>query len=363
MAVEPTLAGRSSSALITTALAPGDFVHGYYLRSEAGKTRHKAMFVSALERPDRSPEWIQQKRRQEGKTSCLRNYPVSVEEAFADASEPYFDPGLVGPAQKDALPRSPARPGDRYLKAWDIGRKDASVCVVLRAPGRDEAAEWHVVGYQRLVGEDWPAIQHAVEVMHADYPGPTVIEDNSIGPFIQNLQLPETAVIPRTTTTESKKAMLTEIEIRLQDRTLKIHREFDQLLRELVNYRELDNSITQDSVIALGLALSNKEHASSSRSGGGINRELFYALNRGDGTPPLSWLDRQKITSDGPSWGLVKVVRDVSGPREISEYQADACTDELERMLAQGWKVKDPTQLTKLGLGLDDDGRLIEISH
>lgn len=46
-------------------------------------------------------------------------------------------------------------------------------------------------------------------------------------------------------------------------------------------------------------------------------RNLFE-LNGGTLGPPPSWLDRQKITTDGPSFGLVPVVRDVSDPREIS---------------------------------------------
>jgi hypothetical protein len=32
----------------------GDFVHDYYRRSEAGETRHTPVFVSVLERADRS---------------------------------------------------------------------------------------------------------------------------------------------------------------------------------------------------------------------------------------------------------------------------------------------------------------------
>jgi hypothetical protein len=221
-ALEPTLPARATSALITTALGPGDFVHDYYLRSEAGETRHRAVFVSALERPDRSPGWLEQKFREEGKWRVLRNYPLTAEEAFANAAEPYFASELVEAAQREALPPSPARTGDRYLKAWDIGRKDASVCVVLRAPSRDEAQVLHVVGYERLLGEDFPAIQRAIEAMHAQYPGPTVIEANSIGkPLIQNLRLPAGAVIEYTTSQASKQAMLTEIEIHLQRQTLK----------------------------------------------------------------------------------------------------------------------------------------------
>jgi hypothetical protein len=217
-AVEPTLAPRATSALITTARNAHDFVHDYYLRSEAGETRHTPVFVSALERPDRTPDWLAEKRRQEGKLRSQRNYPQSAEEAFAAASEPYFSKEVVEGAQHHALPPSPARRGDRYVKAWDVGRKDASVCVVLRAPSREEPPIWH---------------------------GPTVIEDNSIGlPILQNLRLPAAELVPYTTTQASKQAMLTEIEILLQERTLKIHPDFAQLLAELGNYRQPDGSIT-----------------------------------------------------------------------------------------------------------------------
>lgn len=87
----------------------------YYRRSEAGETRHTAVFVSALERPGRSLAWREKKLRQESKVRTLRNYPLTVEEAFAHASEPYFASELIEAAQQKALPPSPARKGDRYL--------------------------------------------------------------------------------------------------------------------------------------------------------------------------------------------------------------------------------------------------------
>jgi len=305
-AVEPTLAPRASSVLITTARTSGDFVHDYYRRSEAGETRHRAVFVSVLERADRSHEWLEQKRRQEGKTRTLRNYPVSAEEAFAFAGDLYFAAELLEAAQRDALPPSPARNGDRYLKAWDIGRKDASVCVVLRAPAEHEVEVWQVASYQRLVGQEFPAIQRAIETIHRQYPGPTVVEANSIGrPVIQNLHLPESELIPYTTTKASKQAMLTEIEIQLEQQTLKIHPDFQQLLVELAGYRLEEGSITQDSVMALGFAVTNRHHANA-LTGGRINLELFYELNDLPGPPPW-WLDRQKLATNGPSVGLVRV--------------------------------------------------------
>jgi hypothetical protein len=351
-AVEPTLPARATSALITTARGAGDFVHDYYLRSQAGQTRHTPVFVSALERPDRSSAWLEQKRRQEGKLRSLRNYPLSAEEAFAHASEPYFASELIEAARRDAPPPSPARSGDRYLKAWDLGRKDASVCVVLRAPAKDEVEILHVVGYQRLVGEDYPAIQGAIESMHRQYPGPTVVEANSMEYLIQNLDLPEEQRIEHRTTLASKQTMLTAIELHLQQQTLKIHPDFGQLLTELAGYRFDDGSITQDSVVALGLAVTYAHRAHSLKPGGRINHEFFRELN---GLPgPRS----QKLTSDGLSYGLVRVVREVSDPRELSQYQADALTGELEQMLKQGWKVENPATLETLGLRLDSQGQL-----
>jgi hypothetical protein len=108
--------------------------------------------------------------------------------------------------------------------------------------------------------------------------------------------------------------------------------------------------------MALGFAVSNRHNANSSSSGGRIFVELMRELNGGTTTPPSWWLDRQKITSDGPAYGLVCVVRDVSDPREMSKYQADAFTDELASMLSEGWRVADPSALEKLGL--DEQGKL-----
>jgi hypothetical protein len=285
-AVEPTLAARATSALITTARGPGDFVHDYWRRSQAGETRHRPVFLSALERPDRSPAWLEQKRREEGKASCLRNYPLTAEEAFAHAGEPYFAPEQLEDAHRDAVPPSPAQEGDRYLKAWDIGRKDASVCVVLRAPTEEEPQVWDVVAYRRLLEQDYPTIQREIEAMHAQYPGPTVVEANSIGlPLIQNLRLPASDLIEQTTTQASKQAMLTEIELLLQEQRLKIHPDFQQLRAELAAYRLPDGSLTQDSVMALGFAVLNRQHAHPLASRGRINLALMRELNEPDGKP------------------------------------------------------------------------------
>ena len=282
---------RASSALITTAATPGDFVHEYWLRSVAGQTRHAAVFVSALDRSDRSAEWLEQKRVEEGASRSMRNYPRTAEEAFASAGEPYFDSALLTAAQTDAMAPSRAVRGDRYVTAWDIGRNDATVCVVLRAPRLDESEGWHVADYMRLIGQDYPTIQQTIEVKHREYPGPTIIEANSIGlAVIQNLSINPDELIEHRTTQSSKQAMLTELEMLFQQQTLKIHSSFQRLLEELGNYRLPDNSIAQDSVMTLGFAVVHRRRAHDKSAGGRINRRLLRDLN-GDGY--ATWLDER----------------------------------------------------------------------
>ncbi len=57
-------------------------------------------------------------------------------------------------------------------------------------------------------------------------------------------------------------------------------------------------------VMALGFAVTNRHHANA-LTGGRINWELFYELTTY--LAPPWWLDRQKLATNGPSVGLVRV--------------------------------------------------------
>jgi hypothetical protein len=79
-----------------------------------------------------------------------------------------------------------------------------------------------------------------------------------------------------------------------------------RFLEALLSDRHVpDGSITQDSVMALGFAVANR-HRAHAVTLGRINTELFYELNDLPG-PPASWFDQQKLTSNGLSFGLVRV--------------------------------------------------------
>jgi hypothetical protein len=71
----------------------------------------------------------------------------------------------------------------------------------------------------------------------------------------------------------------------------------------------------------------------------------------------------------GGSCSTVGCASAVSDPRELSAYQADAFSfgrdghpTELEAMLAEGWTIDNPTALDKLGLRLDENGKLERIN-
>jgi hypothetical protein len=205
-----------------------------------------------------------------------------------------------------------------------------------------------VVDYHCLVGQDFPTIQGEIEALNRRYPGPTVVEANSIGlPLIQNLRLPESELIEHTTTQASKQAMLTELEILLQQQTLKIHPDFQQLLAELADYRLPDSSITQDSVMALGFAVTHADQAHAVASGGRLNRRLLYELNDLPGPPP-GWYERPKFGN--PAAGLIPGRRAPDEEHGGVRHSYKAEVDEVPGLLAQGWTPDDPAILDELGL-------------
>lgn len=112
--------------------------------------------------------------------------------------------------------------------------------------------------------------------------------------------------IELTTTAGSKQALLTELEIRLQEQTLKIDPGFQQLVSELRDYRLPAGSTADDSVMALGFAVTHAHHAHAVKPGGRINGPLLLYLN-GLAKRPPGWLDKHLqpgLTMRGPN-GLI----------------------------------------------------------
>jgi hypothetical protein len=263
-AIEPTMAG--SCHIVTTGLGPTNYTSIYWRRCLAGDTSHHPCFVGALERPDRTNAWLKAKRRGMGEEEFRQEYPTTWQDALSGGGQFVFPSADLDHAPEDTYGLGPARPGRKYIKAWDIGRhQDAAVGIVL-----DVTEDVHdVVAYRRLRGVRYPEIQQQIEHLHRAYPGITVIEDNAAGEAVrENLDLPEHQLLGFNTTPSSKARIIEQLKIAVQSWCIKWDAAAcPQLDAEMRGYQLPDDNVEQDSVIALAIAL---EHAPEAHRGGHI---------------------------------------------------------------------------------------------
>jgi len=260
-AIEPTMAG--SCHIVTTGLGPTNYSSIYWRRCLAGDARHHPCFIGALARPDRTKAWLAAKRKGMDEQEFRQEYPSTWEDALSGGGQFMFRSEDLDHAPEDTYGFGPARPGRKYVKAWDIGRhQDAAVGIVL-----DVTEDVHeVVAHKRLRGVRYPEIQHAIETLHHAYPGITVIEDNAAGEAVrENLNLPEHQVIGFRTTPSSKARIIQQLKIAVEGWCIKWDADAcPQLDAEMRGYQLPDDNVIQDSVIALAIAL---EHAPTAHLG------------------------------------------------------------------------------------------------
>ena len=82
--LEPTLADGTSHIIFTGA-GPANPTSEHYKRAQAGDTLHRALFIDALQRPDRTPEWLQRKRAQMLPSQFKCEYPMDVQKPCREA--------------------------------------------------------------------------------------------------------------------------------------------------------------------------------------------------------------------------------------------------------------------------------------
>jgi hypothetical protein len=187
-----------------------------------------------------------------------------------------------------------ARPGRKYVIAWDIGsREDYSVGIVL-----DVSEDvFDVVCYHRLRG-DYPQIQRAIEDLHAAFARSsfTVIENNSIGAAVaDNVDIPAHQLRRFTTSAASKERIIAALRLRLELQEIQFQPSLTQLVSELRDYQLPDTNVVQDSVMALAIGLEHAREAQAFTGAGQINRRLFRELNR-----PAS--SRQPFSTGAITW-------------------------------------------------------------
>jgi len=92
--------------------------------------------------------------------------------------------------------------------------------------------------------------------------------------------------------------VLTERELLFQQQILNIHARVGQLPPQLFNYSVLDSSIRQDSVMALGFAVTHRHRAHNTPSGGRINRSLVLTVLHDEPRP-----GKPRLIGDGRGAG------------------------------------------------------------
>ena len=169
---------------------------------------------------------------------------------FVTSGAARFNPVDIERAHEVAAGLSDPQEGERYLTAWDIGRRrDATVGVTLTTQ-----APYQIVAFERIDGASYPRIQRAIEARTMQYPGVTYVESNGVGdPVIENLTV---GVTPWTTTSKTKLQALDSLSLLLEQGNIK-WQAIQQLDAEMMVYQDDDKDLVQDCVMALAIAAAN----------------------------------------------------------------------------------------------------------
>jgi len=269
-AIEPTVQPGGSIHVLTTGAGPVGFAADFWRAAVAGESEFAPCFCNALMRPDRSPEWLESKRRSTDARTFACEYPMTPEDALAGAGEYLFEPEKIDLASFEALGCYPtqrayesdrrsyhrASPRRRYVGGIDIGTVDATVITILDATREP----YQVVGWYYLCPATIGSIQNLVRQAHLDWPDcHFLLEDNGPGGAVRaNVRVPESHCQGFTTTLANKQRMIGELEVHVHNEWIMWSaKDCPQLDAEMRSYRgpSDDKTYAQDCVMSLGLAL------------------------------------------------------------------------------------------------------------
>jgi hypothetical protein len=266
-AVEPSISKEGGSChLVTTGLGPTNYSSRYWESCEKGEGAHYPCFIPALgSRPTYTKEHLLRKKSTMDQQAYRSEYPETWRDAISGGGQFFFLGKHLDAVGVDALGLQVAVPGHKYVKAWDLGLKDASVGICLDCT---DAPMMDVVGYVYLKGVDAPQVQRNIEKFHRDFPGVTVIEDNNMGEWTrQSLDIPESQLLGWHTSRPSKAKILSGLYTALASYYLKWKpEECRELTTEMKSYQLPDDNVVQDCVMTLAIAV---EHAPAAFEGGG----------------------------------------------------------------------------------------------
>jgi hypothetical protein len=246
-AVLPTLATTEGRLLVlSTPNGYGNLFHKLWeeaQRPDSGWSHH---FLPWWKHPAwaNEPDWAARKKDEDRLTdeAFAQEYDVD----FARSGSAVFDPDRVKRMWRlPALQK--AREGHKYVKGWDIARKqDAFVGFAFDI----STSPFQVVHFERHLRLSYPDQATRIETIHKAYPGETWVESNGVGdPLIQFL----TIKVNEFTTTALTKRNAIDALLLLIQRDEIISPELIEWARELLVYQRDDKNLMQDTVMAAAI--------------------------------------------------------------------------------------------------------------
>ena len=141
--------------------------------------------------------------------------------------------------------------GTRYVMTVDVGRrKDAHVINVVDTLAGEKYLR---VFHERITGKNWPYLQFRTAQIQKMFNAITIVESNGVGdPFIENLDIPQSKLVPWFQTAKSKFNAIQALQLMLQQALIQCHWN-DIETREFINYQWDDANIVQDTVISMAI--------------------------------------------------------------------------------------------------------------
>ena len=241
-AISPTLARGGKLKVISTPNGQANRFYGLWQGQEGGDWgRHRVHWRDC---PVFDEAWYERERPK----YTAEQWASEFECDFVTSGGAAFDPLDVDAMRTGWAGLEGPRHDRRYVTGWDIGRRrDPTVGVTVDVTEKP----WQIVAYERLVRAPFAQTQAMIDARADLYGGETIVESNSIGdPVIEGLSC---RVRPFNTSAKSKADMLTRLVRAVENHELRCG--VGQVISELKSYQWDDQNLTQDSVMALAIAL------------------------------------------------------------------------------------------------------------
>lgn len=289
--IEPTFAPSGTAHILMTSKGRGHHTSKFFEKALSGDAgRFHAFFASAELAPGREAAFFQEKIRTLGPDRAAREYPRTIAEALSAGGAQVFPSEDLEAATDGPLGPTPPQDGYSYVMGVDIGRvNDPTVITILRVGSKDDRVE--VVHCERLLNKTAERQRKRIQELYGAYGCLVVVEVNNAGWAIQeDLEIPDEAKPPFTTTSRSKPRIIENLQDMLRDRTLRWDPEaWPELQREMQLYEEDDDALIQDHVMSLAIAAAHISQARRRRSRKGRPLGIYYV----DGPGAAEWREQR----------------------------------------------------------------------